>query len=69
MNIEPFFPRAEEKPLDTLVGDGGLCGVFRTIGCATACPQANSNRSTRTATRPITICSNIPGDNRPAWRG
>ena len=33
MNIEPFFPRAEEKPLDTLVGDGGLCGVFRTIGC------------------------------------
>ena len=28
-----FFPRAEEKPLDTLVGDGGLCGVFRTIGC------------------------------------
>ena len=33
MNIEPFFPRAKEKPLDTLVGDGGLCGVFRTIGC------------------------------------
>ena len=33
MNIEPFFPRAEEKPLDTLVTDGGLCGVFRTIGC------------------------------------
>lgn len=33
MNIELFFPRAEEKPLDTLVGDGGLCGVFRTIGC------------------------------------
>ena len=33
MDIKPFFPLAGERPLDTLVTDGGLCGVFRTIGC------------------------------------
>ena len=33
MNMEMFLPRAGEKPLDTLVTGGGLCGIFRTIGC------------------------------------
>ena len=23
----------KEKPLDTLVKDGGFCGIFRRIGC------------------------------------
>ncbi|MBE6793009.1 MAG: SGNH/GDSL hydrolase family protein, partial [Ruminococcaceae bacterium] len=23
----------EKNPLDTLVSDGGFCGIFRTIGC------------------------------------
>lgn len=32
MNIEEIFP-VNEKPLDTIVTDGGFCGILRTIGC------------------------------------
>ncbi len=32
MKIEAMFD-SNEKPLDTLVSDGGFCGIFRTIGC------------------------------------
>lgn len=33
MNINELMRNAEEKPLDSLVSDGGFCGIFRTIGC------------------------------------
>ena len=36
MNIHEYMnalDRADEKPLDTLVSDGGFCGILRTIGC------------------------------------
>jgi hypothetical protein len=33
MNLSDFLPRAGEKPLETLVSDGGYCGILRTIGC------------------------------------
>lgn len=32
MNINMMFDE-NEKPLDSLVSDGGFCGIFRTIGC------------------------------------
>lgn len=28
-----LFPKKEELPLQTLAVDGGMCGIFRTIGC------------------------------------
>ncbi len=34
MKLEDYIhPSPEEKPLDNLSADGGLCGIFRTIGC------------------------------------
>ena len=33
MDIKQFYAREEEKPLDSLVSDGGFCKIFRTIGC------------------------------------
>lgn len=32
MNIQDYF-RPDEQPLDTLLSDGGFCGIFRTITC------------------------------------
>lgn len=32
MNVNQFYAIEGEKPLDNLVTDGGLCGIFRTIG-------------------------------------
>ena len=28
-----LIPNGEEKPLDTLCTDGGMSGIFRTVGC------------------------------------
>lgn len=33
MNINAFMSNENEKPLDTLVSDGGFCSIFRTIAC------------------------------------
>jgi len=33
MNIERFYDNKDEKPLDNLVNDGGLCSILRTIAC------------------------------------
>ena len=33
MDIRDFYVKEGEQPLDTLVTDGGFCGIFRTIGC------------------------------------
>ena len=33
MDINEFYAKENEKPLDTLVADGGFCAMFRTIGC------------------------------------
>jgi len=32
MDINKFYAIEDEKPLDTLVPDGGFCGIFRKIG-------------------------------------
>ena len=32
MNISSMFDK-NEKPLDSLVSDGGFCGIFRTVAC------------------------------------
>lgn len=32
MDIMNLFP-SDEKPLDSLIADGGFCSIFRTIGC------------------------------------
>lgn len=32
MDINDFYIKPNEKPLDNLVCDGGFCGIFRTIG-------------------------------------
>lgn len=32
MNVQEYF-RPDEQPLETLLSDGGFCGIFRTIGC------------------------------------
>ena len=33
MDFKQLLGSEDEKPLDTLVTDGGFCGIFRTIGC------------------------------------
>lgn len=33
MNIENYYSKENEKPLDCIKSDGGFCGIFRTIGC------------------------------------
>lgn len=33
MNIEDYYAKEGEKPLDRITEDGGFCGIFRTIGC------------------------------------
>jgi len=33
MDIDQFYSRPNEKPLDQILADGGFCGIFRTIGC------------------------------------
>ncbi len=33
MDLKQFIAQKDEKPLDNLVTDGGLCGIFRTIAC------------------------------------
>lgn len=33
MDIRKFMKQNGEKPLDNLVSNGGLCGIFRTIAC------------------------------------
>ena len=33
MDIQKFMATENEKPLDNLVTDGGLCGIFRTLVC------------------------------------
>lgn len=33
MDISRFIKNENEKPLDNMVSNGGLCGIFRTIGC------------------------------------
>lgn len=33
MNMEQFYPSSAEVPLDHLLSDGGLCSIFRSIGC------------------------------------
>ena len=33
MNMDLYFNIENEKPLDNLAVNGGMCGIFRTIGC------------------------------------
>lgn len=33
MNIKPFMPDEQEKPLDTLAHDGGMTAILRSIAC------------------------------------
>lgn len=33
MDIKKFIKQDGEKPLDNIVSNGGLCGIFRTIAC------------------------------------
>lgn len=33
MKLSDIFDISDEKPLDRILNDGGLCGIFRTIGC------------------------------------
>ncbi|MBQ8398116.1 MAG: SGNH/GDSL hydrolase family protein [Clostridia bacterium] len=33
MDLTPYLPIENEKPLDRIVDDGGLCAIFRTIAC------------------------------------
>jgi lysophospholipase L1-like esterase len=33
MDITKFYKREGEKPLDNMVTNGGLCGIFRTVAC------------------------------------
>ena len=33
MDVNMFYAKSKEKPLDNLVTDGGFCSIFRTIGC------------------------------------
>lgn len=33
MDIKMFMKKDGEKPLDTIVSNGGFCGIFRTIAC------------------------------------
>lgn len=33
MDINTYYMREEEKPLDNIVDDGGFCAIFRTICC------------------------------------
>ena len=33
MNIKNFMKIDNEKPLDNFVINGGLCSIFKTIGC------------------------------------
>lgn len=33
MDMSLFMSRPGEQPLDNIVTDGGLCGIFRTMGC------------------------------------
>ena len=33
MNLNAYMPVAGERPLDSILQDGGFCSIFRTIGC------------------------------------
>ncbi len=33
MDVTPFIKNENEKPLDRICSDGGMCGIFRCIGC------------------------------------
>ena len=33
MDIRSYMAIPGEKPLERLLPDGGLCGIFRTMGC------------------------------------
>ena len=33
MDFKDFLGKENEKPLDTIINDGGFCGIFRTVGC------------------------------------
>ena len=33
MNMNEFYAKSNEKPLDDLISDGGFVSIFRTIGC------------------------------------
>lgn len=33
MNMNDFYAKSNEKPLDDLISDGGFVSIFRTIGC------------------------------------
>ena len=33
MDVMQFYAKENEKPLDNLVSDGGMCAIFRTIAC------------------------------------
>ncbi len=33
MKLSDIFDISDEKPLDRILNDGGLCGIFRRIGC------------------------------------
>ncbi len=33
MDLSRFYLKKDEKPLDNIITDGGLCSIFRTIGC------------------------------------
>lgn len=33
MDLTPFIKRENEQPLENIVANGGLCGIFRTIAC------------------------------------
>lgn len=33
MDLKDIFDVSDEKPLDRIIDNGGLCGIFRTIGC------------------------------------
>lgn len=54
----------KEKPLDTLVKDGGFCGIFRRIGCVgdPLLPE-NMRLSMRMEQKVIMISMSIPGDS------
>ena len=32
MDLKPFIMNSDEKPLDNIVTDGGMCGIFRCMG-------------------------------------
>ena len=54
----------KEKPLDTLVKDGGFCGIFRRIGCVgDSLSSGEYEIVNEDGTKVIMISMSIPGDS------